>query len=233
MSRIAILSLAALLSGLNAQAAPFCPSFADLKLNMRDCDDNFALSKRADACLSLFTTEIIALRGQLDKQLKGEAEKGKAEQSGTLSTTGSMLDRTVQELDRVIGNGEIAKAAVGSYKNNLSLPEDYDQPGLLGMSTAKYLSVEPCYATPKRIVDENIAVLNLMVDDLRKTRKEVASKSGAVKAESTDFSSTGNAPKLQGQKPGNLPPVIQGEDRKSIDSGVSGMEKQKKREDSK
>ncbi|MGZ3713427.1 MAG: hypothetical protein ACXVBE_16805, partial [Bdellovibrionota bacterium] len=113
------------LANSSAFAAPFCLPFAATGLKAESCDDNFAIGKKADACLSLYTNELNAGRTQMDKIAKEESAKsGIQNQNTTQGTTASLLDRTVGELDRLIGNGEAAKLAVKSYSDNLSLPED-------------------------------------------------------------------------------------------------------------
>jgi hypothetical protein len=173
-----------LMSGTSFASAPFCLPFASLRLQARDCDDNFALGKQADSCLSLYTKAVTAKKKEVEQMLKAEAAKGKAQQSGTFNTAGSVFDRTAKELDQLIQSGEQAKLAVGSMSDNLSLPEDYDQPQVTGMSTEKYLSIEPCYATPKRVISEDGAVLSLMVDDLKKAKADVLAKGGVVQGSS-------------------------------------------------
>jgi hypothetical protein len=214
-----------------AAASPFCLPFAALKMRADSCDDNFAIGKKADACLSLYTNELNSGRAQMDKALKDEAAKGPSQQSGALATTNTVLDRTVSELDRLIANGEAAKLAVHSYSDSLSLPEDYDQPGLTNMSTAKYLSVEPCYATPNRVISEDSAVLELMVDDLKKAKSEVLAKGGSALMKSSQMGSAMVSEPLKGKAP--AVPVMPKGSFKERDSDVTGIEESKKRNEQK
>ncbi|MGE3262307.1 MAG: hypothetical protein AB7K68_11055 [Bacteriovoracia bacterium] len=214
-------------------AAPFCLPFAALKINATNCDDNFALGKQADNCLSLFTTALSNNRAQIDKILKAEAAKGSSGQNITYKTTGSIFAQTLQELDHLIASGEQAKFAVKTYSDNLSLPEDYDQPALTGMSTEKYLSVEPCYATPFRMVSEDSAVLSLMVEDLKKAKSEVLAKSGLNQVNLGQVESSSDTKVLKGKPvaPTGLPKESAVKNRDSDVTGI--LEDQKKREEKK
>lgn len=210
------------LSGTAFADAPFCLPFASLHLRAQGCDDNFALGRQADACLSAYTKALTAKKKEIADILNSEAAKGKGQQSGSFNTAGSVFDRTKKELDQLILSGEQAKLAVSSMKDNLSLPEDYDQPQVTGMTTEKYLSIEPCYATPKRIISEDSAVLALMVDDLKKAKADVGTKGGVVQGDSKSMQNGSVNPMIGGKAApaANLPKTGNPRERESDVSGT-------------
>lgn len=215
------IALLFLLATPSQAALPFCPAFEALKVNAISCDDNFVLGKKADECLSRFTTELVAKRGQVEKQLQSAAQT-KGEQTASFSSSTAVFQSTVSQLDQLISSGEQARFAVDTYGQKLSLPEDYDQPAFIGMTTEKYLAQEPCYATPNRVISENKAVLELMVDDLKKAKTAVLAKSGITQGSSSQMNSANAQPAVTGGKAPATPGLPKESTIKNRDSDVTG-----------
>lgn len=215
---VGVLSLATF--GKNSFAAPSCPPFAATKIAVTRCEDNFLLGRIADQCLSLFTKELTARRPKFDQDNAGSS------QNATMKDAAITWDKALAELELLIRQGEEAKFALTTYQSNIFFPEDYDNPALIGMSTEKYLSTERCYSVPRKVMDENSEMIDLMLSDLRKAADLAAAKSGKSRTQAIGLDSKATGPMKVA--PAKLPAGTAPPNPGIRNSDISGVKEEKK-----
>jgi hypothetical protein len=207
-------------SGSSAYA--LCLPFAATKTNILRCEDNFQLGHMADQCLSLLTREVTA-----HKQ-NAASFSATDSQQGAMNENKAALARAMNQLDELILKGESAKLAVSTYGNNLFMPEDYDNPKLTGMSTAKYLATVQCYAVPNRVIREDAEMIELMLSDLKKVRASASVKSSTSAGQAEKLGSGVTAPLPAGKAARVLAPPAGPKGPGYRPSDISGTKEEKK-----
>jgi hypothetical protein len=204
------------------EALALCLPFAATKTNILRCEDNFQLGHMADECLSLLTREVTA-----HKQ-NAAVLSATDSQQGAMNENKTAFDRAVNQLDALILKGESAKLAVNTYGNNLFMPEDYDNPKLTGMSTAKYLATVQCYAVPNRVIKEDAEMIELMLSDLKKVRASASVKSSTTAGQAEKLGSGVTAPLPSAERGGAVAPPTGPKVPGYRPSDISGTKEEKK-----
>ncbi len=150
-------------------SAALCHSFADFGKKVKRCEDNFVLADSAMNCVDAYGNAIELGNRKIQKLLATQVSQMKEKQSGTYNTSDTSYQKVRDELNRLIAEGEAAKAAAQSMLDEIFYPEDLDNEDILGMSSEDYLATEPCFAPAKFAMENSVNLIQKMINDLRKT----------------------------------------------------------------
>lgn len=211
----------------NAQAAVTCAQFETFGKKLGRCEDNYMVSKEAMNCVERFDGKIQAGQAKVKKLLDKHVENMRREQAGTYNSADTSYADARKELSRIIAEGNSVKEALASYGDALFLPEDADNSSITGMSADQYINSEPCFATPKRIINGSLDLVKLMNSDLAATEKSAGFKESTSEKYSDRIQVLGEQqPKSQGLGKGAPGKAPLG--KKIRGSDISGTEDKKK-----
>lgn len=179
----------ALVLGDSARAAsvPFtCATYATIPFPMLDCDDNEKLGREALSCVQAYYDHVQKAQGDVLKKFQAQVAKLKDQQNDSFDRTQAGYEDARKQLDKLLIDGAIARAAVDDLYLNMSFPEDYDEPETTGMSREKYLASQDCYAIPQRVMLQSQAMIDKMMNDLRATQAAMLGKQDGAQARSAD-----------------------------------------------
>lgn len=208
----------------------FCEEAGKISAKVEDCETNDLYLEQGEKCLDALDAESKEVAGVVPAAF---AANKKQKQKEKFNTSKVGYTATSASLEYLISITNTAMAEIKGYKENLMLPPDADEPEATGMSTDAYLASTDCYAMNKKNLDSLLEDFDKRLGQL-KGAKQIADASGATSATSEERSKMSSGTDLiQGKEGPRAAPGLTGQEHKTIDSGVSGMEKQKKREETK
>jgi hypothetical protein len=147
-----------------AQAADYCAPLARLAKANNSCVDNeVTFSEAAVLCLKKFDADVNLAGNLMSKNLLGgtrnSAEKVK-NQEGYFQGAEKDYAQANLKMAALILDGTRALAQVEEYKNNLAVPEDFENASVMGFTPDSFLASIPCY-------DDNEKILKTVAQDFR------------------------------------------------------------------
>lgn len=234
-----------LLTSPNSHAL-YCKSPQAINETSLECEDNVKLGQAADVCVSAFRVRVMAEQATLQKMLKAQINSsvkdqkgGKAMQNESQAVTAAALATTIKRVELLLAEGRAMRVELNGYIDNLLLPfrwnaEMGERPRKLDPESMAGIDDEYCYGEHKEVIEDQILGLDKMIRELEAAKGEAGKLKAVSLGNEKDFK--GGVPGqniITGKESPKPVPGITGQEPKSIDSGVSGLEKQKKREQQK
>lgn len=234
-----IFLLASLITISPAQAAKplfSCVTADSIDDGQGDCEVNQKFSTAGLECLQTLEAAIQARSKVANAQMNASniantVTKGNA-QNHTFQGGGANYDISQQALAELINAAKVARATVSGQMDHLYYPEDFDAPQEVIGDPMEFLTNTSCYGENEKILKDAVKRIDQHIADLQKAKVASAQRENInIQNDNKGQGSIGSGPIL---KSGNAQGSgVSGQDPKEIQSGVSGMEKQKKREQQK
>jgi hypothetical protein len=204
------------------RAAGYCDPAQNISVD--DCEDNDTFVNAGEACLTKLEKEVQdaskAMRSKFDANTSQEQAKkyGSSLKDYNLSTA---------TLAKLLSSAEAAILDINAYIKALAPPEDSDEPDVNGGNEENYKNSVACYGESKRSLQGEIEDVLHVIDDLEKAKAASAVNAGTSGARNQNIQSGDQKPKLRTQPAKSYPSPKAGKAPGTIDSDVTGVEKDK------
>lgn len=195
----------------------FCTQAGRIVASIEMCEDNDLFLQQGENCLTALDNESKSVAGILPA---GFSDNLSQKQKSKFGSANQDYKATSASLAYLIAVTNTAIGEIKTYKENLALPPDSDEPDVTGGNVEGYAMRVDCYGTNKENLDSLLEDFDKRLGQLR-SAKAIADASGltsATRQQQVDASST--APIIRGQgKPSGIPTGIP----QNRDSDVTGI----------
>lgn len=199
----------------------FCEHVLEVASRTPDCEQNKVFNDSAAACYA----KLEALEKQYGQEADAIAKAAASSQQGKLTGGKGEYEFSKRALPHLRALASLSQKQVLEYKDYLPLPPD-EELGDTSDPVAASNNI-PCRKNAREGLDKTAAEFGAKIARFDERLKQATQMEAQLKGASSDFSSTGPEIKL---KSGPVNSVIHGTPKEGPDSGVSGLQEQKARE---
>lgn len=219
--------LAAGSAPLQARAGYYCANPAAVARKAYDCTMNEHVSEAGVLCLNKLEAEIEAAKAAVGAAAAVNSAQSQASQRGKEANARADYNFSLATLNLLIANAEKAQLEVIYFdKRVLSLPEDWDEPEITGLTPEAYLKSVPCFNDNRKVLSDVLLDFDVYISDLKFAR-DSAQKLKQGTEQNMDSLDNGSLPGKVSAKAAAGAGTMKGSKPKNHGQTITGYEQDK------